>query len=74
MAGAKRILGRDEFVVMHTREHFKALFKNVLLLFIVLAAMISALIFMPENVPHYVTWIIVGIGILLILIFSVGLG
>lgn len=69
MAVSKRILGRDEVVMIDMREHYKALFLNILILFVVLIAMLLAVIYLPETWPSWVKWVVIGLGLILIAVF-----
>ncbi|MFY9263614.1 MAG: PH domain-containing protein [Actinomycetaceae bacterium] len=64
----EKLLGRDEVIVRHMHEHPKALFWNVVGLIIVILAAISAFLLLPDSVPSWVNWVIVGTSVILVLV------
>ncbi|MFC5370259.1 PH domain-containing protein [Arcanobacterium bovis] len=66
MAIPQKILGADETVVFHLREHVKAILLNIIGAIAVLILAIAGTYFLPESRPTWIVWLIWAIALVFI--------
>ncbi|USR78752.1 PH domain-containing protein [Arcanobacterium pinnipediorum] len=63
MALSEKLLGRDEHVIRHMHEHVKTLLWNACGLVLILVAFGFALIFLPDSLRPWGTWLSIALGV-----------
>ncbi|WP_182354041.1 PH domain-containing protein [Flaviflexus huanghaiensis] len=61
----RKHLGRDEVVIRHMHSHVKELFLSGILAIVLVAAVVVAIIFMPESVQPWGTYAVIALAVVL---------